>query len=221
MLECIKFGDCKVKTIQIGNEWFVSVRSIGHVLGVSCETLKGIVRNHLPKQYKFSRKETGINTSYDGSNLFTTIPGACRVILGSTHPDRHDVLDFLIARHNFLQEHVWKLQKKAIPVLDDSIPVAKDYRKHIYFVFKLGQPVILGREKVTYEYACLGRYRRQMKSSIKNFYEKHPGSVIILKMTNNPLRAWKENHSILLFRNYFHVNIGHDSILEVNNEDEN
>ena len=217
MLECIKFGDCKVKTIQIGNEWFVSVRSIGHALGVNRDTLKGIVRNHLPKQYKYSRKEIGIDTSYDGSKLFTTIPGACRVILGSTHPDRHDVLDFLIDRHNFLQKEVWKSQKKAIPVLDDSIPVgnAKDYREHINFVFKLGQPVVLGREKVTYEYACLSRYRRNMKTAIQQFREKHPGSVVILKMANNPLYVWRKNRSILSFRNYFHINIGHDHILEV------
>ena len=35
MLECIKFGYCKVKTIQIGDEWFVAVRHIGIALGVS------------------------------------------------------------------------------------------------------------------------------------------------------------------------------------------
>ena len=29
MLECIKFGDCKIKTIQIDNEWFASLRHIG------------------------------------------------------------------------------------------------------------------------------------------------------------------------------------------------
>ena len=28
MLECIKFGDCKVKKMQIGNEWFATVRHI-------------------------------------------------------------------------------------------------------------------------------------------------------------------------------------------------
>ena len=48
MLECIKFGDCKVKTIQ----WFVAVRHIGIALGVSSDTLKGIVRNHLSQQDK-------------------------------------------------------------------------------------------------------------------------------------------------------------------------
>ena len=42
MLECIKFGDCKIKTIQIEDEWFVSVRHIGIALGVSSDTLKGI-----------------------------------------------------------------------------------------------------------------------------------------------------------------------------------
>ena len=39
MLECIKFGDCKMKTIQIEEEWFVSVHHIGIALGVSSDTL--------------------------------------------------------------------------------------------------------------------------------------------------------------------------------------
>ena len=52
MLECIKFGGCKIKTIQIKDEWFVSVRHIGIALGVSSDTLKGIVRHQLPPQYK-------------------------------------------------------------------------------------------------------------------------------------------------------------------------
>ena len=60
MLEYIKFGDCKIKTIQIEDEWFVSVRHIGIALGVSSDTLKGIVCHHLPQQYKFSRKEIKI-----------------------------------------------------------------------------------------------------------------------------------------------------------------
>ena len=50
MLECIKFGGCKIKTIQVENEWFVSVRHIGIALGVSYDTLKGMVRHHLPQQ---------------------------------------------------------------------------------------------------------------------------------------------------------------------------
>ena len=56
MLECIKFGDCKIKTIQIEDKWFVSVRHIGIALGLGPDALKGILRNHLPRQYKFSRK---------------------------------------------------------------------------------------------------------------------------------------------------------------------
>ena len=50
MLECIKFGDCKIKAIQIEGEWFVFVRHIGIALGVGSNTLKGIVRHHLPKK---------------------------------------------------------------------------------------------------------------------------------------------------------------------------
>ena len=87
MLECIKFGDCKTKAIQIEDEWFASVRHIGIALGVGPDILKGIVRNHLPQQYKFSRKEINIDDPHDGSKLFTTIPDACRVILGLTYPD--------------------------------------------------------------------------------------------------------------------------------------
>ena len=64
VLESIKFGHCKIKTIQIDNEWFVSVRHIGIALGVSSDILKGIVHNHLPQQYKFSTKEININDSY-------------------------------------------------------------------------------------------------------------------------------------------------------------
>ena len=80
MLECIKFGDCKIKAIQIEDERFVSVRHIGIALGISFDTLKGIVCHHLPQKYKFSRKEINIDDNYDGYKLFTAIPGACRVI---------------------------------------------------------------------------------------------------------------------------------------------
>ena len=158
MLECIKFGDCKIKTIQMEYEWFVSLRHIDIALGVGPDTLKGIVRHHLPQQYKFSRKEINIDDPYDGSKLFTTIPGAWRVILGSTHPDRHDVIDFLVERHNYLQDQAWKAQKTWHVALDDSIPTAKDYRGHIYFVFKLGEQTRLGSKKIAYEYTCISRY---------------------------------------------------------------
>ena len=149
MLECIKFGDCKIKTIKIEDEWFVSVRHIGIALGVSSDTLKGIVRHHLPQQYKFSRKEINIDDDYDGSKLFTTILGACRVILGSTNLDRNDVIDFLVQRLNYLQDQTWKAQKIRHVALDDSIPTSKIYREHIYFVFKLGEPVLLGSKSIT------------------------------------------------------------------------
>ena len=60
----------------------MSEHHISIALGVGSDTLKGIVRNHLPQQLKFSRKEINIGDYYDGSKLFTTIPVACRVILG-------------------------------------------------------------------------------------------------------------------------------------------
>ena len=108
MLECIEFVHCKIKTIQIEDEWFVSVRHIGIASGVSSYTLKGIAHHHLSQQYKFSRKEIHIVDPYGGSKLFTTIPEAYRVILGSKHPDRHDVTDFLVERHNYLQDQAWE-----------------------------------------------------------------------------------------------------------------
>ena len=129
----------------------------GTALGVSSDTLKGIVRNHLPQQYKCSRKEINTDDSYDDSKLFTTIPGACRVILGSTHPDRHDIIDFLVERHNYLQDKAWKAQKTMLVALDDTMLTAKNYREHIYFVFKLGEPALLGSKRIAYEYACISR----------------------------------------------------------------
>ena len=86
------------------------------------------MRHHLFQQYKSWRKEVNIDNSYDGSKLFTTIPGACRVTSGSAHPARHDVVDFLVERHNYLQDQVWKEQKARHLVLDDSIPAAKNYQ---------------------------------------------------------------------------------------------
>ena len=163
MLECVKFEDCKIKTVQIEDEWFLSVRHIGVALGVSSDTLKDIVRHHLPQQYKFLRKEINIDDPYDGSKLFTTIPGTCRVILGSTRPDRHDVIDFLVERHNYLHDQAWKAQKTRHVALGDSIPTAKNYRKHIYFVFKLGEPAWLGNKRIAYEYACISRYPWYLK----------------------------------------------------------
>ena len=38
MLECTKFGDCKIKAMQIEDEWFASVRHTGIVLAVSSDT---------------------------------------------------------------------------------------------------------------------------------------------------------------------------------------
>ena len=147
MLECIKFGDCKIKTVQIDDKWFLSVRHIGIALSVSSDTLKGIVRHHLQPQYKFPRKENNIDDDHDGSKLFTIIPGICRVILGSTHPDRNDVINFLVKRHNYLQDQAWKAQKTRHVTLDGSIPSPKHYREHICFVFKLGESAGIGSKK--------------------------------------------------------------------------
>ena len=37
-------------------------------------------------------------------------------------------------------------------------------------------------------------------------------------MVNNPLRVWKENQSITMFRRYFRINKGHDHILRVDDK---
>ena len=57
-----------------------------------------------------------------------------------------------------------------------------------------------------------------MKNEIKNFREKHPGSIIFLKMVNYPFCVWKENHSITMFRCYFRINKGHDHTLLVDDK---
>ena len=72
--------------------------------------------------------------------------------------------------------------------LDDSIPTAKNYQKNIYFVFKLGEPALLGSKMNAYEYACISRYPGHIKNGIKNIRENDSGSIIILKMANKPLR---------------------------------
>ena len=53
---------------------------------------------------------------------------------------------------------------------------------------------------------------------LKTFVKKHPGSIIILKMINDPLRVWEENHSITIFRCYFCINKGHNHILMVDDK---
>ena len=131
MLECIKFGDDKVKTIQIGNKWFVAVRDILIVSSASPDTLKGIVHNNLPHQYKCSIKEIGISGSYYGSKFFTVIPTTCRLILVLIHCDKYGVLDFLVERYKHLQDQAWEAQKTEHVALDDSIAIAKNYREHI------------------------------------------------------------------------------------------
>ena len=67
-------------------------------------------------------------------------------------------------------------------------------------MFKLGEPTLLGSKKIANEYACISQYPWHMKNGIKDFREKHPGSIIILKMVYDPLRVWKKNHRITMFR---------------------
>ena len=111
------------------------VRDILIASGASPDTLKGIVHNNLPHQYKCSIKEIGISGSYYGSKYFTLIPRTCRLILVLIHcdkyGDRYGVLDFLVERHKHLQDQVWEAQKTEHVALDDSIAIAKNYQEHI------------------------------------------------------------------------------------------
>ena len=127
------------------------------------------------------------------------------------------LLIFLL-KDGYLQDQAWKTQKTRHVALDDIIPTTKNYQKHIFFVFKVGEPVLLGCKKIAYEYARISRYPGHMKNGIKNFREKHLGSVIIVKMVNGPLRVWEENHSIRIFRCYFRIIKGHDHILLVDDK---
>ena len=124
----------------------------------------------------------------------------------------------VLERHNYFHDRAWKAQKTGHLAPDDSIPTAKNYREHIYFVFKLSEPELLRSKKIAYEYAFILRYPWNLKNGIKKFREKHPGSIIILKIVNDLLRMWKENHSITMFRCYFRVNKGHDHNLLVDDQ---
>ena len=66
-------------------------------------------------------------------------------------------------------------------------------------MFKLDEPVLLGSKRIAYESARISRYPWHTKNGTKNFHEKHPGSIIILKMVYDPLCVWKDNHSITMF----------------------
>lgn len=107
------------------------VRDILIASGASPDTLKGIVHNNLPHQYKCSITEIGISGSYYGYKYFTVIPTTCRLILVLIHCDKYGVLDFLVERHKHLQDQAWEAQKTEHVVLDDSIAIAKNYREHI------------------------------------------------------------------------------------------
>ena len=85
-------------------------------------------------------------------------------------------------------------------------------------MFTLGKPTFLGSKRIAYEYACILQYHWHMKNGIKNFLERHPGSIIILKMINDPLRVWKENHSITMFQCYVRISKGYDHILLVDDK---
>ena len=39
---------------------------------------------------------------------YNPIPGSYKVILGSAHSHRYDVLDFLVEKHKHLQDQAWQ-----------------------------------------------------------------------------------------------------------------
>ena len=212
MLECIKFGNNKIKTIQVRDDCFVAVQKIGTALGISTDSLKALVRNHLPTDLRLSREYIGLDIPHDGAKVFTTITGACRLILASKHPDRFEVLDFLLNRHDELQDRLWNLSKVEYPTLDDSIPQIKRSDR-LHFIFELSEPFI--HKQIQYKYACLRRYSRDMKHAIKQFRDKHPNSRILLKLINDPLPLWLSNRSISCYRHFFNINRGHHDIFKI------
>ena len=123
--------------------------------------------------------------------MFTAIPGAYRVRLGSTHPDRYGALSLFSERHNHLGYQAWEAQKKEHVALDDSIPSDKNYCKQISSVFKLSESALQSSKRINYKYACVSRLSWHLKTGIKNFREKNPGSIIILKVVNDLFRVWK------------------------------
>ena len=212
MLECIKFGGKKVRTIQIGDDCFVSVKKIGEALEMKRTNFKALVQNHLPEHLRLSRSYIGLDISYERSKVFTTIAGACRLILASKHPDRFEVLEFLLNRHDQLQDKLWKLTKVEPPTLDDSVPEG-DRRDYIYFIYELKEPVI--HKTIEYNYLCARRCRGDMKQYVKSLKKKYPDSRLILKLINDPLRLWEKNRCIRCYRNYFCVNRGHHNIFKI------
>ena len=58
------------------------------------------------------------------------------------------LLIFLLKDIIIYRIRLGKHKKTRHVALDDSIPITKNYRKHIYFVFKLGEPTLLGSKKI-------------------------------------------------------------------------
>ena len=107
-------------------------------------------------------------------------------------------LTFLLSSIIICKDQSRELQRKTHVGLEDSIPVAKKYQRHIYCVFKVGEPVLLGSKRIAHEYVCNSRYPRHLKTGIKRFRDKHPGSITIQKAAHDPLQVWKENQNIKL-----------------------
>ena len=67
-------------------------------------------------------------------------------------------------------------------------------------MFKLGEPALLGSKGLLMNMHTCRDILGIWKMELKTFVKKHFGSIIILKMVNDPLRVWKENHCITIYR---------------------
>ena len=90
-----------------------------------------------------------------------------------------------------------------------SIPWPKNYGRRTSFPFKLGEQLFLGSERIAYEYACILEHPWHFKTGIKDFREKNPVPIILLKMVKGSLHLSKkisEHHIFLiLLPSYDHI----------------
>ena len=167
----------------------MSVKKIGEAVEMTRANFKAHVQNHLPEHYRLSRSCIGLDISYERSKVFTIIAGACRLILTSKHPDRFDVLEFLLDRHDHLQNKLWKLTKVEPPTLDDRVPEG-NRRDYIYFIYELRELVV--HKQVEYNYMCARRCRGDMKQYVKSLKKKYLDSRLILKHIDNAFKGFRK-----------------------------
>ena len=77
--------------------------------------------HHLPQNINFQENKLILMTLMMTLNYSRQYLGTCRVILGLKHPDPLNVIDFLVERHNYLQDQAWKSQETSYVAFDDSM----------------------------------------------------------------------------------------------------